>query len=266
VVWLAGAAVAQGSPPAPAAEQSAEPEWEFYLAPYVWTAYLDGTVEAGGASTDFHVSFSDLLDVLDFGAMGAFEARRGRLSLTTNLMYLKVSDEVNGALGRSLPAAPPGSFEVRTSTKNAIVEFRPAWEVLSLPVFGEADPQRVALDLGPGARYWWFDNHLDVQLDPTVPLGPFKQRFDETTDWVDFLLAGRIRARLAEKVDFVVSGDYGGFDIGSSSHRTWSLAGFLGYQVGEEWALSAGWRTLNVERGAFDVTMQGPLVGVIRRF
>ena len=126
--------------------------------------------------------------------------------------------------------APPGSFDVRVTTQELIFELRPAWEVLSLPLFGAADERRIALDLGPGARAFWLDNHIDVKLQPGVPVGPFQSRFDESNFWVDLVAAARVRAQLSERFTLVVSGDYGGFDIGSSSHRTWSLAGLLSYR------------------------------------
>jgi hypothetical protein len=64
----------------------------------------------------------------------------------------------------------------------------------------------------------------------------------------------------------VVSGDFGGFDIGSSSHKTWSLSGIASYRLGEHWDLLAGWRTLSIERGAIDAKMEGPLVGASYSF
>jgi hypothetical protein len=64
----------------------------------------------------------------------------------------------------------------------------------------------------------------------------------------------------------VVAGDYGGFDLGSSSHRTWSLGGFLSFSLGAHWDIAAGWRTLDIERDVADFKMEGPLIGVGYRF
>jgi hypothetical protein len=105
-----------------------------------------------------------------------------------------------------------------------------------------------------------------VKLEPGAPLGPFARRFDESFDWVDFVAAGRVRAKLGERLGLVVSGDYGGFDIGSSSHRTWLLAGFLSWRLGAHWDLAGGWRTLEIERGPVDLEMAGPLLGAAYRF
>jgi len=258
---LASPFAAAGEPPA-----DTGPGWEFTLAPYLWGAGLEGSVEGDGVSSDIDVDFSDILDELDVGVLGSFEARRGKLAITSNLVYLKLSPEGERPTSPRLPGASPGSFGVRVTADLLIFELRPTWEVFSLPLFGEADPRRIALDLGAGARVMWLDEHVHVKLEPGVPLGPFSRRFDETIDWVDFVGAARVRARLTEKLGLVVAGDYGGFDIGSSSHRTWSLQGFLSYRLGEHWDLAAGWRTLEFERKAVDLEMAGPLLGAVYRF
>lgn len=258
---LASPLAAAGAPPA-----DAGPEWEFTLASYLWGAGLEGTMEADRLMADVDVSFSDIWNALDVGLLGAFEARRGKLRIASNLIYLKLSTDAERARSSLLPAAPPRSFEIRTTTEELIFELRPTWEVLSLPLFDPSGERRVALDLGPGARVFWLDSHIDVKLRPGVPVGPFSRRFDETTDWVDFVGVARVRARLSEQIGLLVAGDYGGFDIGSSSHRTWSLLGLVSYSLGEHWDLVLGWRTLEFERKAVDLEMSGPLLGVAYRF
>jgi len=249
-----------------AAAPATAPEWEFSLTTYLWATSLDGTLDAEDTSADIDVSFSDIWDELDVGVLAIIEARRGKLSITSNLIYLKLSADAENPVNSLLPAAPPGSFGVRSVIQSGIFELRPAWEVLSLPVFGADDARRVAFDLGPAARVLWLDQHLSVKLEPGAPLGPFARRFDESVDWVDFLVAGRVRVQLSEKLALVVFGDYGGFDIGSSSHRTWSLGGFFSYPLGEHWALAGGWRTLEIDRGRVNLEMAGPLVGAVYRF
>jgi hypothetical protein len=157
---------------------------------------VEGTIDAERVSADVDMSLSDIWDALDVGALGTVEARRGKLSLAANLIYLKLSDDAERAASPLLPMAPPGSFEVRSAIDTAIIELRPAWEALALPLFGGGDARRLALDLGPAARVRWLDEHLHVKLRPGAPVGPFSRRFDESEAWVDFV--GRCaRARAA---------------------------------------------------------------------
>jgi len=76
----------------------------------------------------------------------------------------------------------------------------------------------------------------------------------------------RVRAQLTDDIGLAVSGDWGGWDIGSSSHETWSVTGFAMYRLGEHWDLSAGWRKLSIDRGDVDLDMSGPLLGAICNF
>jgi hypothetical protein len=257
-------ASAQGSGGAP---DAAPPDaWEFSIQPYLWGAGIDGTLTTERLEVDVDVSFSDIFEALDVGVLGTFEARRGRLSLASNLVYLKGSTDASRPVGRILPIAPPGSFEADVVSQTLIVEGLAGWEVLSVPLSDASDERRVALDLRGGFRVWWLDNEVDVKLRPGLPIGPFSRSFDESTDWIDFVLGARARATVTDRLTLVATGDYGGFDVGSSSHRTWSIAGLVLYRITEHWDLGLGWRTIDIERDVADVTMQGPLVGGRYRF
>ena len=213
---------------------------------------------------DVEASFSDIWDSLDVGVIGYVEARRGKLNLTGNLVYTKLSQDGDGVVSVPLPMAPGADVDVDLETELLIAEARATWEVLSLPLFGEADERRVSLDVGPAFRAWWTRTDLDVKVEG--PMGPVRQGFDESVRWIDFLAAARIRAELHERVTLYVSGDFGGFDVGSSAHRTWSLMGILGYRLGPRWDLVAGWRTLKVDRRETDAKMEGPILGVLIHF
>src|SRR5262245_54578093 len=77
-----------------------ENEWTFTVVPYIWFAGLNGDVAAfGSPEVDADISFSEVLDHLDMGLMGAAEARYGRFSLATDLLWAKLSDNQNTPLG-----------------------------------------------------------------------------------------------------------------------------------------------------------------------
>ena len=256
--------------PAPASEPTGAPApapdagWQFSFSPYIWFVGLDAKVDAAGQSADINVNFNDIWDALDVGVLAAAEARNGRFSLVTNLIYMKMSTAAEHPFGPLVPVTAAGDFSVRSTVQEIMWEVRPLWEVASLPLF--SDQHRIALDLGPGVRYFWLDSHLDVKLRPGVPIGPFQRRFDSRTNWADWLGVARVRAQLTDNINVVVSGDWGGWDIGSSSHKTWSVTGFAIYKLGEHWDLSAGWRRIDVDRGDVDLSMSGPLLGAIYNF
>jgi len=238
--------------------------WEFSVAPYLWLSGLDGTVAAKGVESEFDVPFSDIIDVLDFAFFGQAEARRGKLSFTGALAYAKLSTDSARATGSILPNAPPGDLRVDTVVDILTVEAAANYEVASAPVFG--DGRRIALDVRAGFRAWWLENDVEAELDPGSPLAPFKRKFHENGGWVDLVIGARVRAQPTEKIGLVLSGDVGGFGIGSSSKLTWSAAAFGTYQITEHWQLAAGWRGIDVDQDTADVFESGPLIGAVYRY
>jgi hypothetical protein len=264
---IVGPALASDSDEAGAASDVAPPatdSWEFSIAPYAWLTAIEGTVAAGPVDVELDVPFKDVVDVLDFAFFGQAEARRGKLSLTGNLAYAKLSSDTERATGSVLPNVPPGDLSVDLVMDLLIVEAAANYEVASAPLFG--DGRRIALDVRGGFRAWWLENDVEVELDPGSPLGPFKQKFHESGGWVDFVIGARVRAQPTEKIGLVVSGDVGGFDIGSSSKLTWSAAAFGTYQITEHWQLAAGWRGIDTDKGKADVFISGPLIGAVYRY
>jgi hypothetical protein len=264
---VAAPALASDSGEAATASDVAPPPseaWEFTVAPYIWFSGMEGTVSAGPVDSEFDVPFLDIAQVLDFGFLGNAEARRGKLSLTGNLIYMKLSGDTERATGSVLPNAPPGDLSVDTVMDTLIVEAAVNYEVASAPLFG--DGRQIALDVRGGFRAWWLENDVQVELDPGSPLGPFKRKFHENGGWVDFVIGARVRAQPTEKIGLVLSGDVGGFDIGSSSKLTWSVTAFGTYQITEHWLLGAGWRGIDIDNGVADIFMSGPLLGAVYRY
>jgi hypothetical protein len=75
---------------------------------------------------------------------------------------------------------------------------------------------------------------------------------EKSVSWFDPLVGLRLR--------FVVSGDVGGFDVGSKF--SWQVLGALDYE-----ALSADYsQGSGLSRYEYDLTMHGPIFGVTARF
>jgi hypothetical protein len=91
--WKLVAAVALASAPAAAHAE----DWQFGLTPYLWLPNIegDGTAEPppGGGTPAFEVGPVDYLDNLDFVLMLAGEARRGRWSLRSDVIYIDFSNQ-----------------------------------------------------------------------------------------------------------------------------------------------------------------------------
>ncbi|RLA15024.1 MAG: hypothetical protein DRQ60_06120, partial [Gammaproteobacteria bacterium] len=65
-------------------------KWNFGAEVYLWGASLDAKPD-GGANV--HMSFKDILDDLDMGAMVILGARKGRWSAMSDILYLDLGDD-----------------------------------------------------------------------------------------------------------------------------------------------------------------------------
>ncbi|MGC1094387.1 MAG: hypothetical protein WA905_16790, partial [Pseudolabrys sp.] len=72
--------------------------WTYYATPYGWIPLLNGSTTVKGRTVDVDVGYSDLGDLIRrseipkdlFALMGYFEARNGRFSVFSDLVYLKI--------------------------------------------------------------------------------------------------------------------------------------------------------------------------------
>jgi hypothetical protein len=231
-------------------------EWEIYFSPYLWAIGLEGTVEARGNSTDFNANPSDLIDKLNFGAMGATEVRRGRFIGILDLLYADLEYDTEVAVGPFRPSLDSEVYLFIGDARLGYTVYEGHLDLQLGPHTGD-----VALDLLPGVRYWWLRTEVEA-------LGPIigTRSLDEKTDWVDAVAGARIRFALSERVGLTLLGDYGGFGWGSSSDPTWQFVGMLRYQASEHWWINAGWRALEVDKEQIDATLDGAILGATYRF
>lgn len=218
------------------------------------TGYFFASALSGRASTtaalppaDVDLSFGDVLEDLDFGAMTAVEIRNGRWSFIGDLMYSKVSP---GASVPGFPALQAG-LEQRSLTLQGSLLYR------------IHSTDRMTVDLGAGLRYWKLDNEGSVGLTggPAVT-------FTGEADWIDPVIIARLRADLDGPYSVAFAADIGG--SGAGADLTYQLLGTLDYQKSKKMTLRVGYRILSVDydHGGFvyDIRMQGPVIGMTYRF
>jgi len=149
-------------------EAHAEEGWTFSLTPYLWLPNINGSLKyaippGGGARPEVDTGPNNYLENLSFALMLAGEARKGKWSAFTDLIYLDFDKE-----GSTVKAVNFGgdriSTSLNTSTKSSLTGV--AW------TFGAGysvvqDP-RHSLDLLGGARYFGLKASSDWQLSAAV--------------------------------------------------------------------------------------------------
>jgi hypothetical protein len=205
---------------------SQDDEWHLAVSPYLWFPGVHGTLGASGRDASFSASPSDLLSHFRFGLMGTVEARRNRLLVPIDLMWIRLSDD------KAFPF-PPGLLA--TSANFTATEF------ILTPNIGVRliNSKKVTADFLAGIRYWHFGE--SVSFSPSI----LNLNFSRSQNWVDPVVGGRIGVALSRKAVFTMAGDVGGW--GTGSQLEYQVVGLLGYKLKPNMTLQGGYRYLYVD-------------------
>ena len=221
-------------------------EWKHEVAPYLWGSAMEGTAGIGGLTADASLSFSDILDNLELGFMGAYRASRDRYSISLDAIYmgLGVTERGRGGLLKADIDLDQIGLEAD---------------------FGYALNDRFTVLAG--LRYV----DLDVALDVSGPLGNL-QSADEQQSWVDPVIGAQYVWPLAEQWSLNLRGDVGGFGVGSDF--AWQAMAVLRWQFSPRTGAVLAYRYLDMDyedgRGddyfKYDMATSGPALGVVFTF
>lgn len=219
--------------------------WHFLAEPYLMFPYMSGETGIGESLLlPVDANPGDIFDKLQMGAMLYLEAQTDKWAVTSDLVYMKLEQEVT-------PGALINSGEV--SAKQLV------WEMAGL--------YRIApfWEAGIGGRF----NYLQIGVDALIyQFQPGTREFsgDREKTWFDPLIITRLSTDINDKWLFQFRGDVGGFGIGSD--LTWQLQAYAGYRFGKVFQLTGGYRILSTDFNqgesprefVFDVNEFGPCV------
>lgn len=253
--WLAAATTATAQEAT--TERPPDDRWTFTVAPYLWATSLDGNASVGGVDADVDLSFGDILDDLAIGGMLLVDVQRGRFGIA-----------VNGVFARLEPEGEVGPIQLDVTNETTWIGVAPYYRAVEW-IYREASsgqPLRLVVEPLAGIRY----TNLRLELDGSGPNGNGRQ-VDQSEGWVDPIVGSRFTLDLAERWTLSGEADIGGFGVGSD--LAWNVQAFLGYKTslfGRPLTVAAGYRALSqdYENDDFewDVTTQGPILGVVMRF
>ncbi len=216
--------------------------WQVSIGPYLWASSVEANVSLGGSlSTGVDIGFIPLVQHARYGAEILGEVRHGRFALYGDLMY--------------------GAEAVNGSTSVASVMVTLSGNASSLLVDGAAGYQLIgdedavfSLEARAGIRY------QRTEVNGQLAIAGFTlQTPDAVDDGSDAIAGTRAVLRPARWVFFS-----GVFDVGvfGSSNRTWSASADANLRVSSHFLVSAGWRTLTMDRAQVSLAMQGPRAAV----
>ena len=226
--------------------QQSRKEWEFTVAPYAWTAGVQGEVGIRDFVTDVDLSAIDLLEDLRFATMLRLGARYDRWRGTADVIFVSIGAErtfLHGERTRDV------EFELRE------------WIVhptLGYTVFRSSG---VSFEVVAGARYWNIRPELSI-----ARVGQPARSASATIDWVDATLGARWALQTSKRWSFDLTGNGGA----GGANNTWEAIGLAAYDLSSRWKLGAGYRYLSVDYDRkdrlLDFQMNGPLLGAEYRF
>lgn len=240
-------------------------KWHFAIIPYLWMMGLNGKVGVKGQTANMKVSFSDIIENLDFAAEVHIEAWRDRFGFFIDTTYSKIS------LTDNVQLRSDRTVNIKNVSQFFLGEFGGFYRAGTWPIgTGTGSNQgktntSLTLDLIGGGRYWWLKDQIDLK----GPLGVNPQ-FSGSESWFDFIVGGRVKLDI-NKFFFQLRSDIGGFGLGFSSDISWNIAGYIGYEL--PWYKITpiiGYRALydkysngsGDNRFLWDAWMYGPQIGV----
>ena len=232
-------------------------KWRFTVSPYAWLAGM--STDVGGEK--IRQSFNDLSSITNLGLQGAFVVRYNRWSLQTNVTYAEL-----GA-GQDI-----GPITADLNIVQIIWDNKLGYLLFDRIDEGDDIIRGWSMETTIGAIYW--SNDIAVNLEYPIDLPILPQSIEEFQNWTDLVVGANFRIYLSKRVLLALSGNIGGFGIGSSSKFYYDLFYANTFQISKLLALTAGYKSFSYDRedGSGEdrvstrVKTYGPLIGVSFNF
>jgi len=228
-----------------AQEPGTEKKWHFLADVYVMFPYMDGETGIGNSLTvPIDANPGDIFSKLQMAAMLYLEARTDRWAINSDLVYMKLNQEVTP--GRLLHSGTVGAKQLVWEVAG-LYRILPFWEV------------------GVGGRLNYLQTELDVRRN-VFPGGTEEVTGKHDDIWIDPILITRFTTDINDKWLFQFRGDVGGFGLGSD--LSWQLQAYAGYRFTKMFQITAGYRILSTDYSkeadfnefVFNVKEFGPVI------
>jgi hypothetical protein len=240
-------------------------DWQFSVTPYIWLPNIEGDGTAapppGGGAPAFEVGPVDYLDNLDFVLMLAAEARRGRWSLRSDVIYIDFSNQHSAVKTVSGPGGAV-EFPVNAGTTSALTGI----EAQATIGYWLVELPKRSVEIFGGLRYLEISFDLDWEFEAPLDLLPQSGRIEQGAAPVDVIVGTNARYGLGDGKWFVpLRADIGTGD----SAFTWQLTTGAGYSF--SWGdLLLVYRQLEYQQDDGELlerlALSGPALGASFRF
>jgi len=200
--------------------------WFFRSDPYLWTAHVSGTATIGDITVPVETGSAGLFSQISF--LGNLFVEVGRNRWSGAFEIGNISFDNNTEVGGSAPTGTSVGYSYRIFLLRLLGVYR----VTAL----EASQ---GVSIFAGARYISHDMDVDSSLGPP----DLDLAFSEA--WFDPVVGVRYHTPLPGNFMVTVSGDVGGFGVGSEF--SWSTSGVLGWRFSRRVGITLGYRYMSVD-------------------
>jgi hypothetical protein len=216
--------------------------WQVEIGPYLWASSVDANVSLGGpVSAGLDIGFIPLERHARYGAEILAEVRHGRFAIYSDFMYGAAAVTGSTSLG-------PVMVTLTGNASSLLVD-----GVMGYEVIGDEDAV-FSLEARAGIRYQRTVVNGEVDVAGLTLQSP-----DSVDDGSDAVIGTRAVLRPTHWLFFSGVFDYG---VVGASDRTWSASADASLRVYSHVLVTAGWRTLTLDRSLVSLTMQGPRAAV----
>jgi opacity protein-like surface antigen len=230
-----------------------EDGWQFAASVYLWGASISGETRSG---TGISVELEDLLSHLEMVFMGSFEARKGKWSLLSDVIYLDLSGDKSVTVDIPIGPGIPVTTDASVDLTSWILHLAGGYNLLT--------NGKSRLDLIAGARYLDLDADVFLSLQS---LGPGQSvNFSVSDSLWDGIVGVKGRFALSERWFLPYY-----FDIGAGdSDFTWQASAGVSFQAAKWADIGLVYRYLDWEFESDslinDFNVSGPALGAVFRF
>ncbi len=203
-------------------------EWTNAITPYIWGTGMSGKVAVGTPQgeleSDVHLSFGDLLNNLDMGAMVSYEGGNDHWVVLGDLIYMNLGTATTAGQG-------PVSVQSSANIEQTMVEADAGYKITT------------GISLFVGARY--SDISGDIHVVRTGPGAGSDRKAGLSQSWVDPVIGLLGEWPLTQHLEWDLRADIGGFNVGSD--LAWQVMGTLRWKLRENWDVLASYRYMQVD-------------------
>jgi hypothetical protein len=242
-------------------------DWKFHAQVYFWFPSVSGKTmfppPATGGTT-VNADAGDILDALQFAFMGSFDARKGKLGMLTDYIYLNMEADKSATRDLTL-TGPGGNIALPAGASADLTVDLKGWAWTLAGTYTAIETPSYQLDVLAGTRLLKMDTTLSWTLNGNLGSLAVARTGANTAkpDWWDAIVGVRGRARFGEGGKWFVP-YYA--DIGTGqSDLTWQALAGVGYTF--NWGEIVGvYRHLEYSfdssKALQDISFTGPAIAV----